>query len=148
MIRVSLFKYLSIGMRAFDWNSDNVSNCWPFATQLSSYLRVSFLLTQRPLHNPLTVLSKSFLALLDRQSDVSRCEELWAGLVAVQGLEPRTLRIWAACSNRLSYTATRISSIRRWLNSAWTKSHIQAKSEYRNPICETNSNTEWQNDQN
>ena len=24
----------------------------------------------------------------------------------MQGLEPRTLRIWAACSNRLSYTAT------------------------------------------
>ena len=26
-------------------------------------------------------------------------------LVAVQGFEPRTLRIWAACSDRLSYTA-------------------------------------------
>ena len=28
-------------------------------------------------------------------------------MVAVQGLEPRTLRIWAACSNHLSYTALR-----------------------------------------
>src|SRR5439155_26016706 len=28
-------------------------------------------------------------------------------LVAVQGFEPRTPRIWAACSNHLSYTALR-----------------------------------------
>jgi hypothetical protein len=27
MIRVCLFKYLGIGMQAFDWNSDNVSSC-------------------------------------------------------------------------------------------------------------------------